>query len=208
MDPNSVGEKKNRAYYKAQKRELADVEEIIYMYDTGEQLAYPWVGFSIFFADGQDPPLHLICEDENMVDGWFLGLQTLIGLTRGKYLTHGSMLWQRFKMKIIYMCDTHNFESDFHCLKVFLEEVCFPPEGAGESEFDILKGGSGIHNKKKKKKKAITQKLSSPSHKISKEEKSTSQSTHGERTPSTKVRDDVLIANVESKDTTDDGPKD
>lgn len=62
--------------------------------------------------------------------------------------------------------------------------------------------------KKKRKKKAITQKLSSPSHKISKEEKSTSQSTHGERTPSTKVRDDVLIANVESKDTTDDGPKD
>eukprot|EP00463_Aulacantha_scolymantha_P004021 TRINITY_DN4989_c0_g1_i1.p1 TRINITY_DN4989_c0_g1~~TRINITY_DN4989_c0_g1_i1.p1 ORF type:complete len:101 (-),score=10.21 TRINITY_DN4989_c0_g1_i1:302-604(-) len=95
------------------------------MYDTGEQLAYPWVTFSIFFADNKDSPLHLICENEKMVDAWFLGLQTLVGLTRGKYMTQGGMLWQRFKMKIIFLCElTQLLTLIFHCLKVFLEEIC------------------------------------------------------------------------------------
>jgi len=116
---------------KNQTRFLADVEELVYMYDTEQETARAWCCFSIFFHDS--PPLHIVCKDERQLDEWYLGLQALCGLDKSKYLSKGALLWKRFKMKIIYLCDLNGYTSDFECLKMFLQSI-FEEDGDGEGE--------------------------------------------------------------------------
>jgi len=140
---------RKRRYFKLgaknQTRYLADVEELVYMYDTEQETARAWCCFSIFFHDA--PPLHIVCKDERQLDEWYLGLQALVGSDKSKYLSKGALLWKRFKMKIIYLCDLNGYTSDFECLKIFLQSIFEEDGDDGEKMADSL-GTPGFPNEK------------------------------------------------------------
>eukprot|EP01006_Ploeotia_vitrea_P034157 TRINITY_DN65718_c10_g1_i2.p1 TRINITY_DN65718_c10_g1~~TRINITY_DN65718_c10_g1_i2.p1 ORF type:complete len:819 (-),score=419.78 TRINITY_DN65718_c10_g1_i2:36-2492(-) len=58
----------------------------------------PWLCFTLKFPD---QTVDFLCNDEQQVTDWFLGLQSLIPLSK-EYTTLGSMLWLRAQMKIMY----------------------------------------------------------------------------------------------------------
>lgn len=85
-----------RAMTGKKKMELANVEALIYG-SPGYPTEIPWLCFTLQFHN--DRALHLVCETEEMVDQWFLGLQSLVPLSKFN-ISRGLQLWYRLRWKL------------------------------------------------------------------------------------------------------------
>lgn len=118
-----------RVQSKSRIRFLADVKRVLYLYECNGtrkdsngnvERVLPWFVVSLLFHEGT--PLHMSFDTETEAATWFLGLQSLGPVTQKSYVSRGTLLWYRFKAKIMHYSDTYNFGSDFLCMKVVLSD--------------------------------------------------------------------------------------
>lgn len=75
---------------------LANVAGLVYG-SPGYPTEIPWLCFTMQFHN--DRALHIMCDNEAVVDAWFLGLQALVPLSKYN-ITRGRQLWYRMRWKL------------------------------------------------------------------------------------------------------------
>jgi len=85
-----------RAMTGKKKMGLANVEALIYG-SPGYPTEIPWLCFTMQFHN--DRSLHIVCETEEQVDQWFLGLQSLVPLSKFN-INRGRQLMYRLRWKL------------------------------------------------------------------------------------------------------------